>query len=120
MNIVECFDERLAKAKCCALTLSSDYVAMANKGRNTDQMFNTLMLVDAYMNTLEKYCPTPTVSYKDYLFYLRLHNKEVYLHDTGKCVCIDPDLFNCLTTYDVEAIFDQISTLCGGCSCNCN
>lgn len=118
--MVECFDERLCKARCCALDLADDYVTAALKGRNTEQMFNTLMLVSAYMNALERYEPRPQVSYAQYEFYCRLHQKEVTISDDGCPVFIDPDMYNCLSSADVEKIFEQISILCGGCSCNCN
>lgn len=93
MNQVECFDQRLSKAQSCALTLADDYVKLANKGRNDEQAFNTLMMVNAYMTTLERYAQD-------------CERKKLDLH--------------CLCASGVESIFDQISILCGGCSCNCN
>ena len=120
MNAVACFDERLCKAQCCVLELCDEYVKAANKGRNTDQMFNNLMMVSAYMKSLERYKPHPEVVYERYVMFFRIHNISVDLPYTEGCIPIDPDLYNCLSVTQVEKIFDQVSILCGGCSCNCN
>ena len=91
---VDCFHERLRKAKCCSFNLADEYVKLANKGRNTDNLFNSLMMVNAYMTALENYACAL--------------EKKLHLHHI------------CLNGWQVEKIFDQISILCGGCSCNCN
>ena len=94
MEQVECFDQRLVKAQNCSLSLADDYVKLANKGRNDDQAFNTLMMVSAYMSTLERYA---------------CHHERKKLH------------LHChLTVSEVESIFEQVSILCGGCSCSYN
>lgn len=91
-DCVECFDERLDKARCCALDLADGYVKLASKGRETEQTFNNLMMLGAYMSSLERYA----------------------------CERKNKLSSPCLSCDQVEKIFDQISILCGGCSCNCN
>ena len=91
--MVPCFDERLCKAEKCSLAFADNYVKLANKGRNGEQEFNNLMMLNAYMETLERYA--------------------------GDCERKKLDL-HCLCPQDIEKIFDQVSILCGGCSCNCN
>lgn len=96
--MVDCFDERLKKAQCCALEYAGKVVNAENHGELTDQMFVNFMLLDGYLCTLERY-----------------KKKSLHLHSsTGHMVC------RCsLTDEEVNKIFEYISVLCGGCSCNC-
>lgn len=106
--MVDCFDERLHKAQCCALKLAADYVEAYSHGQATDQMFNNLMLVDGMLNTLERH--SERQQQKD----LCAEKKTVYLPDQ------EAQASECLCCSEIEHIFDMISTLCGGCSCNCS
>jgi hypothetical protein len=123
--MVKCFEERLSKAQCCALAYSSKYVTAMSRGEATDQMFNTLMLLDAYLNTLEGYHANPNicVDHTGYMkhsgSFLSFNGKALYLSGAKRLLFVEPDCFNCVTEDEVNRIFEQISVLCGGCSCNC-
>lgn len=123
--MVECFSERLSKAQCCALEYSNKYVKAVSHGEGTDQMFNTLMLLDSYLNTLERYSSSPwvCVDHTGYMkhsgSFLSFNGKALYLSGANRTIFVEPDCLNCVTEEEVNKIFEQISVLCGGCSCNC-
>jgi hypothetical protein len=123
--MVECFNERLSKAQCCALAYSNKYVVAMSHGEATDQMFNTLMLLDAYLSALERYNSEPwvCVDHTGYIKYsgsfLSFKGKALYLSGASRSIFVEPDCCNCVTEEEVNKIFEQISVVCGGCSCNC-
>jgi hypothetical protein len=123
--MVDCFKERLGKAQCCALAYSSKYVTAMSHGEATDQMYNTLMLIDSYLNVLECYNANPyvCVDHTGYMkhsgSFLSFNGKALYLSGAKRSIFVEPDKFNCVTEEEVNKIFEQISVLCGGCSCNC-
>lgn len=122
--MVEDFCCRLEKAQCCAAEMASKYVTAKNHGEATDQMYQTLVLVDSYLEALKRYNPTeyrclPQGYIKYNGLFLSVGQKALYLSTPMNKVKVNLNDYNCLKEMDVERIFEQISTLCGGCSCNC-
>jgi hypothetical protein len=122
--MVNDFTCRLKKAQCCVSELAVCYVEAKNHGEATPDMFNKLMLAESYIEALKRYNPCdvrclPQGYIKYNGAYLSIGQKALYLSTPTHKVKVDPDRYNCLTQRDVERIFSQIQTLCGGCSCNC-
>jgi len=114
---------RLEKARCCAAEQAEKYVNAKNHGEATDQMYQTLVMVDAYIEALNRYNPTdvrclPQGYIKYSGLFLSVGQKALYLSTPTHKVKVHPDRYNCLSEMDVERIFEQITTLCGGCSCH--
>lgn len=92
---------KICEAHCCAATLADSYVYKASKGRATEQDYFTLLLVDSYLDSLDRYKNTVSLS-------------------TGCTACGSGSGGSCLTEGDVRFILAQISIVCGGCTCNCD
>jgi hypothetical protein len=117
------FCETLNSAKCCAANMADAYVAAVSVGEDTDDKFYTLMLLNGYIRTLERYNHNPTA-----IKITQFANDGVFLSDNGKIlslactsekVCLDPDHVNCLKRSDICFILEQVSLLCENCSCDC-
>lgn len=123
--MVKCFDEKLKHAQCCILKYASNYVSKVSRGEGSEQELNTLILMDGYLNALERYVadPQPCVDKFGYLkngsSFITFKGKALYLSGKKHKVAVAPNCFNCLTEDQVNKIFEQISTVCGSCSCNC-
>lgn len=117
------FCKALNNAKGCAANMASQYVTAVSCGEDTDDMFYTLMLLNGYVRTLERYEHNPTA-----IKVFNFAEKGVFLSDKGKIlslactsekVCLNPDSVNCLKQHDVCFILEQISLLCDDCPCDC-
>ena len=92
---------KICEAHCCAALQAGEYVKKASKGRATEQDFYTLIILNQYLNSLDGY------------------KKSLSLG--GGCTgCGHGGGTSCLTEAEVKLILEQVSSICGGCSCNCN
>lgn len=94
-------DKKVCEARCCAAKWTAKYVYRKSKGRATEQDFYTLLLIDAYMDTLVRY------------------KNSLPLDQDCCCGCNECPTFSCLNEEQAAAILEQLHTICGGCSCNC-
>lgn len=96
------FEDKLCEARCCAAKVGDEYVKKMSKGRASDQDFYTLIMLTQYVDTLERYKNSISLdSHKD------------------KCGCHHEDDGSCITESQAQFILEQITTICGACSCNC-
>lgn len=94
-------DKKVCEARCCAAKWAAEYVGRIEKGRDTFQDFVTLILIDSWLDALERY-----------------KNSLPLDHDCC-CGCTEEPTYSCLTEEQVSAILEQVNTICGGCSCSC-
>jgi hypothetical protein len=99
--MIDNFEERLCEAHCCAAKVADEYVKKESKGRASEQDFITLILLDQYLDTLDRY--KKSISLDD--------------HDHHECGCEKSD--SCISENQARFILEQITTICGACSCNC-
>lgn len=90
--------EKICEARCCAAAHADAYVKKASKGRVTEQDFYELLLLDQYLDALGRY--------------------EKSVHLGQGCGCSSGN-GSCLSEDEAKSILNQIATICGGCSCNC-
>lgn len=92
--------ERINEANCCAVKVASDYVYRKQKGRVTENDFYQLILMDQYLDVLNRY------------------EKSLHLTEHNKCGCSHNE-HSCINETQARFILEQITTICGSCSC-CN
>lgn len=92
---------KVCEARCCAGQYAAGYVTKKQKGRATDDDFIQLMLLHSYVEALQRY------------------EKSLPLDGKG-CGCGEGGKGDsCLSEQEVLFIIAQVSTICGGCTCNC-
>lgn len=116
---------KIDNAKYCVGQLSSKYVKAVTYGVDTEDLFNSLVLMYGYIKALENYDCHPTkkvnvttfLTYNDFL--LTDNDKSLSLGSTCEVIDLDPAEVNCLTQDEVCVILEQIHLLCDACSCGC-
>jgi hypothetical protein len=99
--MIDCLEKKICEAHCCASVWAADYVYRKTKGRVTEEDFIKLVMVNQYLDSLDRYKNSLSLGH-------------------SKCSsCNSTEDASCLTEAQAQFILDQITTICGSCSCNC-
>lgn len=95
------FNTKICEAHCCAALHAAAYVKKAEKGRATENDLFQLVLLNQYLDSLDRY-------------------KNSLPLTSSKCGCGGSGHGDsCLSEEQAQSILNQIATICGGCTCNC-
>lgn len=116
--------EKISDAKCCIVDTAEKYVKNVSKGNYIESDFFELILLNGYINSLERYDDSET---KILLQTIELnHNQNTLLCNGKKLILnnsckvdVNPDDVNCLCKDQICFILEQLSLKCDSCNCNC-
>ena len=127
---MDCLDEIISEAKCCAGKLAHDYARAATFGNTDDELSFNFMRLNAYIRTLErnktKHSHKKEIVYENpktvSLNSLQKKNNLLYLKQKQerKVITRCEEITPCLTDDEIRSIVEEIKLLCSNCSCNCN
>lgn len=123
--MIDCLEEIIKEAKCCATKLAAEFADAKTFGRETGDEYAMFML---YIDVLErnklKYIsvkkkttiPVEKIDFSS----LKKTNNTLHLNIQEEIVCEDVEVEPCLPDSDISKIVEYIKKRCSTCNCNCN
>lgn len=126
---MECLEEIIAEAKCCAADMGHKHIMSARFGNDNKEAEFNMLRMNAYIRTLENNIPkfetkkeiVSILPKKVSFDSLKKKNNFLYLNPIPeeKVICTEVEITPCLTDSDIQAIIEEIRLLCVTCNCNC-
>lgn len=118
--------EIIKDAECCAAKMAHKYSIVKSFGNEDDELFNSLMLINAYIRTLKRNVPEtytekiPIPIESTDLSSLKRQNNVLILDIEQKYECVEKKTEVCLTDDEICRMYEEIKVICSLCNCNCN
>lgn len=125
---MDCLEEIICEAKCCAVDYSSGFVDAITFGNKNDEKYYEYLLLLAYIDVLERNIPTrervkvieTNIPTKVDFSSLKKENNTLTLATSSTVSCETIITEPCLSDSELCKIVEHIKTFCSTCDCNCN